>query len=97
MAALSQIPAPAAAQLRTIPADAKRGTLTHVQGMTVDISGRRMQLAAGGQIRDDRNMVLLPAAVPPGMLVKFTLDNQGQVARVWILTPQEAAQPDAKK
>jgi hypothetical protein len=31
----------AQAQLRSIPADAKRGTLSHVQGMTVELDGNR--------------------------------------------------------
>jgi hypothetical protein len=40
---------------------------------------------------------VLPTAVPPGVLVKYMPDTQGQVSRIWILTPQEAAQPDPKK
>jgi hypothetical protein len=85
------------AQLRTIPADAKRATMKHVEGMTVEINGKRMPLAAGAQIRDGRNMIVMPTAVPPGILVKYQLDAQGNVGRVWILSPQEAAQPDPKK
>jgi len=87
----------AQAQLRTIPADAKRATLSHVQGMTVEMDGKRTELAAGAQIRDANNMIVLPAALPPGVLVKFIPDPQGQVWRIWILSPQEAAQPDPKK
>lgn len=86
----------ALAQLRTVPAQAKRATLSHVEGMTVELDGKRTQLAAGAQIRDERNMILVPAAVPPGVLVKYQLDIQGMVWRVWILSPQEAAQPDPK-
>ena len=85
------------AQLRTLPADAKRGTLSHVQGMTVRIGGQSMQLSAGAQVRDTNNMIVLPAAIPAGVLVKYQLDAQGNVHRAWMLTPQEAAQPDAKK
>ena len=85
------------AQLRTIPPDAKRGAIRHVQEMVVEIEGKRVQLAAGAQIRDGRNMVVVPTAVPAGVLVKYLLDGQGQLSRVWILSPQEAAQPDPKK
>src|SRR5258706_2153669 len=88
---------PAQAQLRTIPADAKRATMSHVEGMTVEIDGKRALLAAGAQIRDDRNMIVVPAAVPRGVVVKYQLDLQGQVGRVWILSPQEAAQRDPVK
>ena len=59
----------AQAQLRTIPADAKRATMSHVQGMTVEMDGKRTELAAGAQIRDANNMIVLPAALPPGALV----------------------------
>ena len=95
---LSTLTAGAAqAQLRTIPAEAKRANLSHVQGMTVEIDGKQTVLAAGAQIRDANNMIVLPAALPAGVLVKFMPDMQGHVWRVWILSPQEAAQPDAKK
>ena len=87
----------ALAQLRTIPAEAKRGKMSHVQGMTVEIDGKKTVLAAGAQIRDANNMIVLPAALPAGTLVKYLPDPQGQVWRIWILSPQEAAQPDAKK
>ena len=85
------------AQLRTIPADAKRATMSHVQGMTVEIDDKKVQLAAGAQIRDGRNMIVVPAAVPPGVLIKYLPDAEGRVGRVWILSPQEAAQADARK
>ena len=87
----------AQAQFRTITPEAKRGVMKHVQEMTVEIDGKRMQLAAGAQIRDGRNMIVVPAAVPPGMVVKYLLDGQGRLSRVWILSPREAAQPDPKK
>lgn len=87
----------AQAQLRSIPADTKRATMKHIEGMTVEIDGKRMLLAAGAQIRDGRNLIVVPTAVPPGVLVKYQLDTQGLVGRVWILSPQEAEQPDPKK
>ncbi|HEY8068954.1 MAG TPA: hypothetical protein VIF38_08670 [Burkholderiales bacterium] len=87
---------PAQAQFRTITPEAKRGVMSHVQVMTVLLDGTQVQLAPGAQIRDDRNMLIIPTAMPPGVLVKYLLDGQGQVTRVWILSPQEAAQPDPK-
>ena len=87
----------AQAQLRTIPADATRAAMSHVEGMTVLIDDQKMLLAAGAQIRDGRNMIVVPTMVPPGIVVRYLLDSQGQVGRVWILSPQEAAQPDPKK
>ena len=83
--------------LRTIPDDAKRGVMSSVQGMTVEIDGKRIDLAAGAQIRDGRNMILVPTALPRGAVVRYQLNPDGKVRRAWILSPQEAAQPDQKK
>ena len=92
------------AQVRSIPADAKRGLLTHIEGTSVNLretafyffgsGGKTMQLSSGAQIRDASNLIIPPAAVPPRSLVKYTLDPAGYVHRVWILTQQEAAQRD---
>lgn len=87
----------AQAQFRSINPDAKRGVMRHLQGMTVELDGKPVQLAAGAQIRDGRNMVVVPTAVPAGVLVKYLRNNAGQLSSVWILSPQEAAQPDPKK
>ena len=87
----------AQAQFRTIPDDAKRANISHVQGMTVEIDGQRAELAAGAQIRDADNRIVLPTALPAGALVKIKTDLHGQPWRIWILSPQEAAQPDPKK
>lgn len=83
------------AQFRTIPDTAKRGQMQHVQETLVEIDGKRMQLSAGAQIRDDSNRIVLPAALPPGRtLVKYLVDASGHVTRVWLLSATEAAQPD---
>jgi hypothetical protein len=88
----------AQAQLRSIPENAKRGNLTPAQGMAVEIDGKRVELAAGTQIRDGRNMIILPNALPQAtMVVKYQLGQDGKLYRAWILTPQEAAQPDMKQ
>ena|SRR5689334_13368080 len=86
----------ALAQLRTIPADAKRGQIRSTGQMGVEINGKQTQLSAGAQVRDASNMIIVPTAIPAGAKVKYLLDPQGQVFRVWILSPQEEAQRDAK-
>jgi hypothetical protein len=98
LAALALLAAPfaAQAQFRTIPVDAKRGTLRHLQEMVVEINGTPMKLAAGAQIRDARNLIIVPAALPERSLVKFMADPSGHVTRIWILSPDEAAQPDRR-
>ena len=91
------VTAAAQAQFRSINPEARRGVMRHVQGMTVELDGKPVQLAAGAQIRDGRNMIVVPTAVPAAVLVKYLRDDAGQLSRVWILSPQEAAQPDRKK
>ena len=97
LGALFGLALPAQAQLRTIPPDTKRGEIQHVYDMVVDIDGQRMQLAPGAQIRDPDNRIVLPAAIPPETIVRYKLDTLGMVSRVWILSPQEAAQPDPQQ
>jgi hypothetical protein len=89
------------AQMRTIPPEAKRGNLSPLsppQPSAVELDGKRVELSAGAQIRDGRNMIVLPNALPQAsMLVKYQLGPDGRLHRVWLLTPQEASQPDPKK
>jgi len=88
---------PAAAQLRTVPSGADRGVLSHVSGMMFELNGERIQMGSGAQIRDASNRIILPGMLPPESLVKYTLDHEGHIHRVWILTPEEAARPDEEK
>jgi hypothetical protein len=90
------VPALALAQFRTIPKDAKRGEIRSLGNMDVAIDGKKMRLSPGAQIRDTGNMVMLPTALPADAKVKYLLDAQNMVHRVWILSPQEIAQPDTK-
>jgi len=76
-----------------IPQDARRGQMWHVEDTIVQIDDRRARLSHGAQIRNASNLIVVPTALPPGSLVKYQLDADGYVHRVWILTPQEAAQP----
>jgi hypothetical protein len=83
--------ASAHAQLRTIPGEAKGGELRHAQdGASLSIGGVALRLAPGAQIRDESNRIVFLGAVPAGAQVKYLLDGDGEVRRVWILTPEEA-------
>ena len=81
----------AQAQLRTVPPDAKRGVMRHLQDMIVQIDQTKARLAPGAQIRDIHNRLVLPTAVAQPTVVKYQVDAMGQVSRVWILTAEEAA------
>ena len=91
------LPGLAAAQFRTLPADAKRGEIRSLGSMDVEINGKPFRLAAGAQVRDAGNLIVLPTAIPAGAKVKYLLDAQDMVLRVWILSPQEVAQPDPRR
>ena len=80
--------------VRSIPIEARRGQIEHVEDTAIRMSGKKMQLSSGAQIRDTSNRIIQPTAVPSRVLVKYTLDAEGNVHRVWILTQQEVAQPD---
>ena len=82
---------PAAAQLRTLPAEAKHGRIRHVQELIVEVDGLRARLAPGAQVRDSANRIVLPSAIPAGALAGFVLDAEGAIRAVWLLTPEEAA------
>ena len=82
----------AAAQLRTIPKDAQTARMSLVEASVVEVDGARRQLSPGAQIRDASNRIIVPAALPPDSVVCYVLDGAGLVHRVWILTPEEAAE-----
>jgi len=90
------VPAGLMAQVRTIPDTARRGILVPIQGAVVEIDGQRMRLSAGAQARGQNNFIIVPMSLPSGALVKYTLEGSGQIHRVWVLTPEEAAAPDKK-
>ena len=90
------IPAAAMAQVRQIPDLAKRSSIVHIQDTIVEIDGQPMRLSAGALIRSRDNLFIVPMSLPPGALVKYTLDAMGQIHRVWVLTDEEAAAPDKK-
>ena len=91
---LALLSAPATAQLRVppLPEIALVGVIRHIEEMAVMMDDKAMQLAAGAQIRDQQNLIIVPTAIPKrGAVVVYTLDSAGQIFRVWLLTPQEVA------
>ena len=87
----------AVAQMRTLPADAERGTIRHVREMLVELDGREVLLSPAATIRDRHNLIIVPTALPAeGAIAEYLLGADGQVQRVWLLTPEEAAM-DKKK
>ena len=87
---------PVLAQIRTppIPANSHRGVIRHIAEMAVAVDDKRAQLAAGAQIRNQQNLIIVPMSIPPsGAWADFIVNTDGQISRVWLLTPAELAQP----
>jgi hypothetical protein len=82
----------AMAQLRTIPQEAKVGVIRHLESMVVEIDGKPRQLAAGAQIRDADNRIVVPMSLLEKSQVRYLVDGTGMVRRVWILSEREKAE-----
>jgi hypothetical protein len=82
----------AAADLRPFPADARLATLSGVQPNAVQLDGQWKQLAPGVQLYDTANRLILPTALPAAATTSVQFEaTTGLVARLWLLTPAEAA------
>ena len=89
------MPAPATAQpgqapaSRAFPADTRVGVFEIIAYPDAAIDGKPARLAAGAQIRNRSNLIVLPTTVTGRVAVRYRLDPSGQLSRVWILTPAE--------
>jgi hypothetical protein len=85
--------APAAAQVqRNFPQNALRGALQLQTTSDALLNGEPARLAPGLRIRGQNNMLAMSGGLlGTKLLVNYTLDMNGAVKDVWILTPQEAA------
>jgi hypothetical protein len=86
------IAAPAAAQpQRNFPADALRGALVIGDPPLATLNGQVTRLAPGARIRGQNNLLVLSGTLSgQRLLVHYTLDTQGLLRDVWILTADEA-------
>ena len=79
-------------QPRTFPDKALRGTLVVVQPPVIQLDGKTAQLSPGSRIRGTNNMLLMSGGlVNQKLLVNYTVEPNGLVHDVWILTEAEAA------
>ncbi|HEV7914595.1 MAG TPA: hypothetical protein VGP22_12585 [Albitalea sp.] len=84
--------APAAAQQRAFPQNALRGAIVIDSPTEVTLNGQPARLAPGLRIRGQNNMLDMSAGlIGQKLLVNYTVDIQGLVKDVWILTADEAA------
>jgi hypothetical protein len=84
---------PAAAQVqRNFSNKALRGTVVFGTPPEVTLNGKPARLAPGSRVRDENNIVQLPATlVGRKVVVNYTTELEGMLLDLWILTPQELA------
>lgn len=81
-----------AQSLRAFTPNALRGTIEILQSPEVALNGKPARLAASARIFGPDNLIKVPASLPrQKLVVNYTLDSQGFVRDVWILTASEAA------
>src|SRR5690606_34838147 len=90
--------APAFALERRFPDNVKRGRMTTAPWPRIIIDGQPRQLSPGAQVRNRNNLIEMPDALRGADLpINYTETEQGEIHRVWILTPAEAEQPLPKQ
>ena len=90
--------APAHALDRLFPPQTKRGDMSNVDFPTVKINGAERRLSAGAWIKNENNTIDMPVTLKGRQFtVNYTEDNEGNVNRVWILSPAEASVPLPKQ
>ena len=78
---------------RNFPVTAKRGVLSAGVFPQVVIDGQAQTLAPGAKILGEQNTIIMPSnLMNKAFAVNYTVDRQGFIDRVWILTSEELAQ-----
>ena len=86
--------------VRAIPESASFGELKGVANGQISIGAYVYRLAPGAQIRGTDNLIRVPdvfAAVTGGVPVRYQVDVNGDVIRVWILSATEYANLNPRK
>lgn len=77
---------------RPLPEDGVRATLKGPQQYPlVKLGGKVYRLAPGGVIRDEANRKIVHGELPLDAQVLYLADANGDISRIWILTPEEQA------
>ncbi len=78
---------------REFPQNAKRDEIKAHQYPYYKIGSQTYRLAPGGKIFNQHNMIIMPASLQLQTAdVMYQLDMNGDLGRVWLLTPEEARQ-----
>jgi hypothetical protein len=75
---------------RNIPLNSKAGTLEQITaGNQLEIDGDEYTLAFNSRIRDEGNRIVHTGMIQQEKRIRFTLNNQQQVDKIWLLAPNE--------
>jgi hypothetical protein len=85
------------AQLRAIPPDAIKAKMQPPQDGLVEMGKHVFRLAPGAHIRSTDNRIMLPVMITSEQVVRYKLDANGDLYRVWILSPDEIDLPAPKQ
>lgn len=78
---------------RPFPQNAKRGTMSPAIYPNIVIDGKLRRLTAGSFIRNQDNLIQMPATLAKGEYkVNYTVNIQGDIVNIWMLTDVEASQ-----
>jgi hypothetical protein len=72
-----------------IPPAALGGVASPGVTPALQINGKAARLAPGGRIIGANNMLVLSSALPDNSPVAMTLENNGDIKTMWVLTEQE--------
>ncbi|MTV52318.1 hypothetical protein GM672_06160 [Massilia buxea] len=93
MLGLSIAAVPARADERVFPPEAKRGRMTPGYFPDITLDGKARRLSPAARIFNQDNLVEVPAALRGSdIVVNYTQNADGDIDRVWLLTPDEARQ-----
>ncbi len=76
---------------RTLPDAGKLAEISGFYYPEVAVGSSVYRLSPGAKIFDQWNRVVMPPRLPVGASALFLLDGNGEIARVWLLTPEELA------
>ena len=84
----------AAALERNFPDTVKRARITPSVYPAIVINGKVRNLSAGARIWNEDNRIELPASLRgSGLPANYTENFEGDIDRVWLLSPEEARIP----
>ena len=83
-------PEQAVAVGRAFPGNTRQGELMPPQSMHELVIDQQVLPAAPGlQIRSTQNLIVMPSSLQAAVPVRYQLDSNGAVIRVWLLSRQE--------